>query len=263
MNFISSLGDKTKNTLLKSIASLLEKNPQENLTKIIKLSKLLAVDQSSIEKIDSFEASYNNIPDFKNYVDDMIEHTDHKIMKNFVVNILGSNLSHKKKYSSVTAQSPRSLMIDCDVFKSNNSSLNFTKLDKIISESRKIGVFTFIITGVSPLSSDFLYKIYEKYSDSLFIPVADKNNVTHNVCQKIIECGNIFPMFQHNSTNINILKNNGIPVFNMPHIQKLLSKVDYGTELSHLKTFSLEFNEFSINKLKTCSLSDLISKNAV
>lgn len=263
MNFISSLGDKTKNALLKSIASLLEKNPQENLAKIIKLSKLLAVDQSSIEKIDSFQALYSTIPDFKNYVDDMIEHTDHKIMKNFVVNILGRNLSHKKKYSNVTSYSPRSLMIDCDIFKSNNSSLNFVKADKIISESREIGVFTFIITGISPLSSDFLYRICEKYNDSLFIPIADKNNITDKICRKIIECGNIFPLFQHNCADIDILKNNGIPVFNMPYIQKLLRKVDYDTGLSHLKTFSLEFNEFSINKLKTYSLSDLISKNVI
>lgn len=258
MKFISSLEDKTKHTLLKSIASLLEKNPQGNLPKIIKLSKLLTTDPSSIDMINSFEISYNHIPDFKQYIDDLIENTDYRIINNLVVNILGSNLSYKNKYSNITAHSPHSLIIHCDTFKYNNSSLNYMNINEIISESRKLGVFTFIITGINTLSSDLLYNIYEKYSNSIFIPIADKSNITENMCQEIIKCGNIFPMFQHKSDNINILKENGIPVFNMTNIQKLLSKVDCGNNFSNLKTFSLEFNKFSLNKLKTCSLSDLI-----
>ena len=35
MKFINSIGDKAKDTLLQSIAALLEKNPQSNLPKIV------------------------------------------------------------------------------------------------------------------------------------------------------------------------------------------------------------------------------------
>ena len=266
MKFINSIGDKAKNTLLKSIASLIEKNPQSNLPKIIKLSKLLTNDSSSIEMINSFELSYNQIPDFKKYIDDLIENTDYKIMNNFVVNILGKNLSLKNKHSNISTQnesSPHSLIIDSNSLELIDQSLNYNNIDKIISDSKKIGIFTFIITGTEPLSLDFLYDIYEKYSDSLFIPITKEKCISDSSCKKIIKCGNVVPMFQYNNDNMDFLRKNGVPSFNMMYLQKLLKQVKSKNNLSNIKTFSLEFNGSSQKKLIKCSLSDLIARNSI
>ena len=150
MKFINSIGDKAKDTLLQSIAALLEKNPQSNLPKIVKMSKLLVSDKSSCDMIKDFETSYNEVPDFKAYVDDLINNTDYKILKNFIVNILGSNISAKKKnhiFLSENSSQPRSLIINSNSKNQGLKTLNYNELDKIISESRKMGIFAFIING--------------------------------------------------------------------------------------------------------------------
>ncbi|WP_455796752.1 hypothetical protein [Clostridium butyricum] len=140
MKFINSIGDKAKDTLLQSIAALLEKNPQSNLPKIVKMSKLLVSDKSSCDMIKDFETSYNEVPDFKAYVDNLINNTDYKILKNFIVNILGSNISAKKKnhiFLSENSSQPRSLIINSNSKNQGLKTLNYNELDKIISESRK------------------------------------------------------------------------------------------------------------------------------
>lgn len=144
MKFINSIGDKAKDTLLQSIAALLEKNPQSNLPKIVKMSKLLVSDKSSCDMIKDFETSYNEVPDFKAYIDDLINNTDYKILKNFIVNILGSNISAKKKnhiFLSENSSQPRSLIINSNSKTQGLNTLNYNELDKIISESRKNGNF--------------------------------------------------------------------------------------------------------------------------
>lgn len=74
------------------------------------MSKLLVSDKSSCDMIKDFETSYNEVPDFKAYIDDLINNTDYKILKNFIVNILGSNISAKKKNHIFFLKIPLSLV---------------------------------------------------------------------------------------------------------------------------------------------------------
>lgn len=266
MNFINSIGNKAKTTLLQSIASLLEKDPQNNVAKIIKLSKLLASDKESIQMINSFESSYNEIPDFKLYIDDLLTTTDHKIMNNFIVNILGNNLNHNDKHSRSPAKkssAPRSLVINAHSDCLTNKTLSSNDFDKIIAESRKMGVFTFIIYGCDSKALNYLYDVYKKYSDSLFIPVSEECILNENSCHKILECGNVIPLFQQKNINTDLLRKNGIPSFNINYLQNLFKKSKFNNNLSGLKTFSLEFNGISQKKLMTYSISDLIKTNNI
>lgn len=264
MNFINSIGNKAKTTLLQSIAALLEKDPQNNVMKIIKLSKLLASDKESIQMINSFESSYNEVPDFKLYIDDLLSTTDHKIMTNFIVNILGNNLNNKHSRSPAEETSmPRSLVINAHSHCLNNKTLNCSDLDKIIEESRKIGVFTFIIYGCESKALNYLYDVYKKYSDSLFIPVSQECMLNEKSCHKILECGNVIPLFQHKNINTDLLRKNGIPSFNINYLQNLLKKSKFNNNFSVLKTFSLEFNGVSQKRLMTYSILDLIKADHI
>lgn len=261
MNFINSIGNKAKNTLLQSIASLLEKDPQKNLPKIMKMSKLLASDKSSVDMINSFESSYNNVSDFKSYIDDFLINTDHKILKNFIVNILGNNLNSDEKVSksiSKDLSQPRSLIINAHSNNMDGKALSYNELDKIIIDSRKIGIFTFIISGYESSSFNKLYDIYEKYKDSLFIPVTQQSNLNEISCMRMLKCGNVIPLLQYKNINTDILRKNGIPSFDINYLQCLLKKSKFDTDFSNIKTFSLEFNELSQKKLITYSLRELL-----
>lgn len=266
MNFINSIGNKAKITLLQSIATLLEKDPQNNFAKIIKLSKLLTSDKESIQMINNFESSYNDIPDFKLYIDDLLINTDPKIMNNFIVNILGNNLnSNDKRTHSLPKDSsiPRSLLINTHYDYLTNKTLTCSELDRIIKESRKIGVFTFIIYGCDSKALNYLYDIYKKYSDSLFIPVAEGCILNENSCHKILECGNVIPLFENKNINTDLLRKNGIPSFNITYLQDLLRKSKFNNDFSELKTFSLEVNEASQKRLMTYSIYDLLKTNHI
>lgn len=264
MKFINSIGDKAKDTLLQSIAALLEKNPQSNLPKIVKMSKLLASDKSSCDMIKNFESSYNEVPDFKAYVDDLIINTDYKILKNFIVNILGSNISSKKKnpiFLSENSSQPRSLIINSK--NQGLKTLNYNDLDKIISESRTMGIFAFIINGSELFSLNYLKNIYEKHSDSLFIPVATDNCIDDSLCKKILKCGNVIPLFPNKNSCSDMLRQNGIPSFNINYIHSLFKKAKFNNDFSNLKTFSLEFNDSKPNQFITYSLLDLVKNKSI
>ena len=263
---MNSLGDKARDTLLQSIAALLEKNPKNNLPKIVKLSKLLASDKSSTELINNFEDSYNHIKDFKFYVDDLITNTDSKILKNFIVNILGNNLNPKDKTSKLYLKDhtqPRSLIINTKSKNIPGNILSYNDLDKIIKESRKMGIFAFIFTGCEPFSLNYLYEIYEKYSDSLFIPVTEGRFLNENSCRQILKCANVIPLLSYNNTNIDIVREDGIPCFNIKYMQNLFKECNFNDNLYQLKTFSLDFIDSSQKKLITCTLSDLVNTDFI
>lgn len=266
MNFINSIGNKAKTTLLQSIAALLEKNPTNNVAKIIKLSKLLASDEESIQMINNFESSYNEVPDFKLYIDDLLMNTDHKIMNNLIVNILGKNIKSSNKHTHSLSQDssiPRSLLINAHTDCLNRKPLTCNALDTIIKESRKIGVFTFIIYGCDQQTLNHLYDVYKKHSDSLFVPIAEEYVLNESSCHKILECANVIPLFENKNINTDLLRRNGIPSFNITYLQDLLKKSKFNNDFSHLKTFSLEFNGLYQQKLMTYSIFDLIKTNNI
>lgn len=260
MNFMNSINNKAKDTLLQSIAALLDKDPKKNLPKIIKLSKLLASDKSSTDLINNFELSYNDIPEFKTYVDDFLLTTDYRILKNFIVNILGTNLNYHGKNSNSISK-PHSLIINVKFDNNHDKLLSYNELDQIISDSKKIGVFTFIISGYEPSTFNKLYDIYEKYEDCLFIPVTKENNINEISCMKILKCRNVIPLLQYKNINTDILRKNGIPSFDKSFLQNLLKKLKLDRNLSNIQTFSLEFNDLSQKKLIPYSLLDLLKTN--
>lgn len=265
MKFISSIEDKAKDTILLSIANLLEKNPKNNLPKIIKMSKLLVSDKLSSNMIKNFESSYNEFPDFKSYFDDFIINTDYKILKNLIVNILGNNIRSKKKSHSLlsgNSNNPHSLIINSNGNNLSSKVLNYNNIDNIVFESRKIGIFAFIINAPGIFSLNYLYDIYEKYADSLFIPITDGNNINDSICKKILNCSNVIPMLPYNN-NSNILRQNRIPSLNINYIHSLFEKSKFNNDLYKLKTFSLDFNNFSKNKMIMYSLSDLIKNKNI
>lgn len=117
------------------------------------------------------------------------------------------------------------------------NTLNYNELDKIISESRKMGIFAFIINGSELFSLNYLHNIYEKYSDSLFIPVATGNCIDDSLCKKILKCGNVIPLFPSKNSCSDMLRQNGIPSFNINYIHSLFKKVKFNNDFSNLKLF--------------------------
>ncbi len=266
MNFVNSITDRTKNALLKSIASLLEKNPQTNLPKVLKISKLLASDKTIIEMIDNFELSYNEIPELKSYVDDFLMNIDSSILKNFFINILGNNITKNENnhHNSKTDYILHSLLLDKKTLNSDSKDFTYDELDKIIYVSKKAGIFTFIISNYEDYSFSFLYKIFKKYNSCLFIPFINPKNITENSCVKILKCRNVLPLFAYETRDLNILRKNKIPGINIIYLQYLFKKTNFNNDFFNLKAFFLDFNNnLVLKKLTADSLTHLFKTNYI
>ena len=74
-----------------------------------------------------------------------------------------------------------------------SQSLTFEQVDKIVNESRDIGIKFIIITGGEPYCWEPLFDIFEKHSDIVFQTYTNGMFITDEMVDKLGKFGNVFP----------------------------------------------------------------------
>lgn len=237
MKIKMSFEDRAKRALINSICLLIEKNPNDNIPKIFKLSKALIKDDNTKRILSDIEKSYENMPSVKKFLDNSLVNINPEIRKNIFMNLVGhNNTSHTQteKYIPLSIiLSPNNKCnlscVNCTPAKFSSETLNFNDVDKVIGKAQSLGVNYIILFGGEPFLIDFMFKIYEKYSDIIFTPVTNGTLFTEKCADKLLKLGNIIPTisldnienrinytcgegtFEKIIKGMNLLKDKGIP----------------------------------------------------
>lgn len=212
MKVVENFEKYAKETVVKSVFEIIDKNPEKNVDKIFSLIKALAKDDDSKEGIENVQSYYRDIPSVNEYVNDILKNTNKNCLKkfftNFLANAIWSGVPKRAKWlEKEDTKVPFVLLISpsmrcnkrcvgCYAAEYDKTSgLSYEEVDRIVGQAHDLGIHFIIVLGGEPFFVDFMWKIYEKYSDIQFVPFTNGTLFTDEVADNMARLGNVMPMF--------------------------------------------------------------------
>jgi len=213
MNVIEKVEKSAKDTLVKTGVELLNKNPEKNLDKLFKLvKKTIRRDEDNLKRVDDIQGYYNNNKSIHEYVQGILKTTNknciEKLFTNFFANTVWYGMPKREKiYNEKDIKVPFTILISpsmrCNLrctgcyasSYSHEDDIPYEEVDRIVKEARDLGIYYIIVLGGEPFFNEYMLKIYEKYSDVMFVPFTNGTLFDDNLANKIAKLGNIIPMF--------------------------------------------------------------------
>jgi MoaA/NifB/PqqE/SkfB family radical SAM enzyme len=212
MKLVDSIQKTAKEAVVGTVCDIIEQNPEKNVDKLFSLAKLLARDEDSKNGIVSVEEMYNEIPSVKEYIQDILINTNKncskKLFQNFFSNAIWYGVGKREKWmEKEDTKIPFVLLISpsmrcnlrctgCYAAKYDKSQgLQFEDVDRIVGQAHDLGIHFMIVLGGEPFFVDYMWDIYEKYSDIQFVPFTNGTLFTEEFAERLEKLGNVMPMF--------------------------------------------------------------------
>ena len=286
MNLKEAIETKARLTLIKSVCSLLEKNPDKNIPKIFKLAQSFAKDELSKEKILQFQKAYSTNPSVKAFIDNSLSSINSASLKKLFTISINNALwltSDKRKelFSNNNLKIPYTIFINpsakcnlncCCSHTSNKNyeSLKAEEIDKILIDAKKLGINYVSIIGGEPFLLDFMYDIYKKHDDMIFTVFTNGTLFDSKAVETLSFLGNVIPIISlsdfHEKTDchkglkiydiimkgMDLLKRNQIPfgvysILSCENYEDAISDNFIDILINKGSKFSLYFTSSSLN----------------
>ncbi len=199
------MSTKITNEALKYI----EKNPMENLDKLLNLSEKVIRRENHKEIHKKFKEIVND-PDsnwyhlLERYFSELSSATRQKFMVNFMINsgMLGIPIQYEMMEKH-NCNVPWAILIDptsaCNLKCTGcwaseyekTDSLDYETLDRVIKEGKELGIYMYIYSGGEPLvRKEDLLRLAEEHSDCFFLSFTNATLVDEDFAKKLGELGN-------------------------------------------------------------------------
>ncbi|SHH30479.1 Radical SAM superfamily enzyme, MoaA/NifB/PqqE/SkfB family [Thermosyntropha lipolytica DSM 11003] len=195
--------------VLKEGLHYVEKNPMENLNKLINWGEKLAVKENHKEYARNFRRILNQPGNnWRHYVErlftELHPHVRQKVLINFVVNsgLAGMPLAEKMG-AKHGCNIPWAILMDptaaCNLKCTGcwaaeyekTSSLDYQTLNRIIEEGKELGIYMYIYSGGEPLiRKKDLIKLARKHDDCMFLSFTNGTLVDEELAQEMQKAGN-------------------------------------------------------------------------
>lgn len=222
MNFSDHIKNSTKNIIISKICSLLEKNPSKNMDKLFNLSMKIIKDNNHKLKIQKVYDYYNDNPLVKNLIENFLLNLNPNFLKKFTTNFLSSVLNN-----STNTKFPFFII---NLSSENNlSNITYNEMDLILNKIKEKNILYVFIIGKEPFTVDFLFKLYKKYCNIIFILFTNGEIFTPKICNTLSTLNNVITLisldgfktetdhirgtgtFNKIICNMNLLKSKSIP----------------------------------------------------
>ncbi|MDS0526367.1 radical SAM protein [Clostridium sp. SHJSY1] len=212
MGIIEGIKKGSREAIVGQLGKILEKNPEKNVDKLFSVAKKLSKDEDSKMAIKNIEDYYNEIPTVKEEIQDILLNTNsnclQKFFKNFLADAIWNGVEMRQKWMDrEDTKIPFVILLSpsmrCNLRCSGcyaadypkDQGLSFEQVDKIVGEARELGIHYMVVLGGEPFFVDYMYKIYEKYSDVMFTPFTNGTLFNDEIAEKLCKLGNVMPMF--------------------------------------------------------------------
>lgn len=265
MNLKEAIETKARLTLIKSVCNLLEKNPDKNIPKIFKAAQSFAKDNSSKEKILQFQKAYSTNPSIKTFIDNSLTSINSASLKKLFTIGINNALwltSDKRKelISNDNLKIPYTLFINpsakCNLncckysCNKNPSTLKPEEIDKILMEAKKLGISYISIIGGEPFMLDYMYDLYKKHDDMIFIVFTNGTLFDSKSVETLSFLGNVIPIISLSDFNEKTDSHMGLKIYDI---------IMNGMDL--LKENQIPFGVYSV--LSNENYKDAISDNFI
>ena len=203
--------DSLKRYGLAKVYDYLDKDPMNNMGKVMDLVNKFAGDTLSLQR-EAFDKVINDKDScWHQLIEKVWTQTDPSVLKtifnNFFVNanLVGwpKQEELRKKYG---CNIPWAILLDptsaCNLHCTgcwaaeygNKLNLTFDEIDSIITQGKELGIYLYIYTGGEPLvRKDDLIRLCEKHQDCAFLCFTNATLIDEAFCQEMIRVGNFVP----------------------------------------------------------------------
>lgn len=209
---MTSLKQFASNIAVNQVLNYIDKNPKENLNKILNLSEKFLTNPRDIKVLYMLRDTLSNEEsNWKQLTDRFFEQTNlncqKKFINNFLINsnIYGTQLRNEKK-CELNTSIPWSILMDptsrCNLnctgcwaaSYSQKDDLGYETMNRIIKEGKELGIYVYLFSGGEPfIKIDEILKLCEEHQDCYFTCFTNGTLITKEVAKKISEVGNFAP----------------------------------------------------------------------
>lgn len=206
-----NLSERLKTYGFEQTLKYIHKDPEENLQKILNLSRKISPDafESQMDFIENIIKDKDNV--YHKYMMDMLNRLNPDVFDKFITNfflnagVFSENLKQecREKYG---CNIPWAILLDpttacnlrckgCWAAEYGNSlNLSFDEIDDIITQGKEIGVYFYIFTGGEPLCrKEDVLKICEKHNDCAFLIFTNSTLIDDKFIEDMLRVKNIIP----------------------------------------------------------------------
>ncbi len=200
-----------KQILLPKVFLLISTISDQNIIKILKISKPFITDEnvkgaiSKIEKL--FLEKHPSIILVKNLFSSLSEKPKRKFVENFLFNQIVFGSEQREKMSkklgftlpwffvlSPTARcNLRCIGCYAGKYSKKKDSLSFEEIDKIFNEAKKLGFYFVVISGGEPFIREDILEIFKRHSDMYFMVYTNGTLITEKFAKQLADLGNVAP----------------------------------------------------------------------
>ena len=209
---MTSLKQFASNIAVNQVLNYIDKNPKENLNKILNLSEKFLTNPRDIKVLYMLRDTLSNEEsNWKQLTDRFFEQTNlncqKKFINNFLINsnIYGTQLRNEKK-CELNTSIPWSILMDptsrCNLnctgcwaaSYSQKDDLGYETMNRIIKEGKELGIYVYLFSGGEPfIKIDEILRLCEEHQDCYFTCFTNGTLITKEVAKKISEVGNFAP----------------------------------------------------------------------
>ncbi len=206
-----SLKEKTYIQAAKPLIGYLDKDPEKNIPKLMKLAQIWDREKVLDGKIGAIQKAMEeqgNWYDFvKSFWTDIDDEQRVLLFENFVVN--GNMISDRRRTKAMEKYNcnvPWAILMDptsaCNLHcigcwaaeYGNKLNMSYETLDDIVEQGKELGIFTYLFSGGEPtVRKDDIFKLCEKHHDCTFLAFTNGTMIDEDFVENMLRVKNFIP----------------------------------------------------------------------
>lgn len=251
----------------------LEKDPCGNVVNIMDLLCKAPISPHHKKQIEEVKEAFINDPVKKEYITKIFNQVSKNVLRagsvNFFLNAIFVGIPKKMELSKKLGFNiPFTILLDptskcnlncrgCWAGKyDKHDVLSYEEVDRILSESKELGMYFIVMSGGEPFLWPHLFEICEKHNDMAFMIYTNGTTINEKTAQKMEELGNMSPVISVEGNRETTDDRRGDGVFDrivesMDHLRN--AGVPFGCSITITRNncdhvFSDEYIDFLIEK---------------
>lgn len=269
---LRKLESATVEKLVKTAIGYLSRDPQRNISKMIKVAKRLALLSEHAETISRFEASLGENAVLRRYVQRILSEVHPKYRNGFLIDLAvhASLLGiprQQKATAALGVNVPYTILIDpteacnlhcrgCWAGRYEIHSLPYDLLNRVLEEAKSLGIHFIVLSGGEPTLYPHFFRMAEEHPDIAFMFYTNGTRIDDQMADRMVEVGNLSPAISLEGWREQTDARRGEGVYDrIMHAMDLLKErgIPFGYSVTVTKdnaeqVFSDEFVDFMIDK---------------
>ncbi len=209
---MSTISNAAKKAGINAILKYLDKNPEENLGKVMDLADTLAGNVFEHQRglvrkaiVDDPESNWRKL--VLRILNDTDPKQKSKVLSNFFINAVFDGWKRQDEYrEKYNCNIPWAILLDptsaCNLHCTgcwaaeygNKLNLSFDEIDDLIRQGKELGVYFYIYTGGEPLvRKDDIIKLCEKHQDCVFLAFTNGTLIDDAFADEMLRVSNFIP----------------------------------------------------------------------